>query len=42
MISSPNIANKKWVYGQYDHEVGIRTVIKPGSDASVLRLARYE
>jgi phosphoribosylformylglycinamidine synthase len=38
MISSPNIANKKWVYGQYDHEVGIRTVIKPGSDASVLRL----
>lgn len=38
MISSPNIANKKWVYGQYDHEVGIRTVIKPGNDASVLRL----
>ncbi|HWY35425.1 MAG TPA: AIR synthase-related protein, partial [Nitrosopumilaceae archaeon] len=26
------------VYGQYDHEVGIRTVIKPGYDASVLRL----
>jgi len=38
MIFSPNIANKKWVYGQYDHEVGIRTVIKPGNDASVLRL----
>jgi len=38
MISSPNIANKNWVYGQYDHEVGIRTVIKPGNDASVLRL----
>ncbi len=38
MISSPNIANKNWVYGQYDHEVGIRTVIKPGSNASVLRL----
>ena len=38
MISSPNIANKRWVYGQYDHEVGIRTVIKPGNDASVLRL----
>jgi len=38
MISSPNIANKNWVYGQYDHEVGIRTVIKPGQDASVLRL----
>jgi phosphoribosylformylglycinamidine synthase len=38
MISNPNIANKNWVYGQYDHEVGIRTVIKPGHDASVLRL----
>lgn len=38
MILSPNIANKNWVYGQYDHEVGIRTVVKPGSDASVLRL----
>ncbi|HSG73904.1 MAG TPA: phosphoribosylformylglycinamidine synthase subunit PurL, partial [Nitrosopumilaceae archaeon] len=38
MIASPNIANKNWVYRQYDHEVGIRTVIKPGNDASVLRL----
>jgi phosphoribosylformylglycinamidine synthase subunit PurL len=38
LISSPNIANKNWVYGQYDHEVGIRTVIKPGYNASVLRL----
>jgi len=32
------MANKNWVYGQYDHEVGIRTTIKPGYDASVLRL----
>jgi phosphoribosylformylglycinamidine synthase len=38
LISSPNIASKIWVYGQYDHEVGIRTVVKPGRDASVLRL----
>lgn len=38
LISSPNIASKNWVYHQYDHEVGIRTVIKPGQDASVLRL----
>ena len=37
-LSSPNIASKIWVYGQYDHEVGIRTVVKPGYDASVLRL----
>ena len=38
LLASPNIASKIWVYGQYDHEVGIRTVTKPGYDASVLRL----
>ncbi len=38
LIASPNIASKIWVYGQYDHEVGIRTVVKPGADASLLRL----
>jgi phosphoribosylformylglycinamidine synthase len=38
LLSSPNIASKNWVYGQYDHEVGIRTVVKPGRDAFVLRL----
>ena len=38
LLSNPNIASKNWVYSQYDHEVGIRTVIKPGYDAAVLRL----
>jgi len=38
LLSSPNIASKNWVYNQYDHEVGIRTVVKPGQDSSVLRL----
>ncbi|MDC8438282.1 MAG: phosphoribosylformylglycinamidine synthase subunit PurL, partial [Candidatus Nitrosotenuis sp.] len=38
LLACPNIASKIWVYGQYDHEVGIRTVIKPGVDSSVLRL----
>ncbi len=39
LLSSPNIASKRWVYQQYDHEVGIRTVIKPGqADAAVMRL----
>ncbi len=38
LLGAPNIASKIWVYGQYDHEVGIRTVTKPGGDASVLRL----
>ena len=39
LLANPTIASKRWVYQQYDHEVGIRTVIKPGSgDAAVMRL----
>jgi phosphoribosylformylglycinamidine synthase II len=39
LLSSPTIASKRWIYEQYDHEVGVRTVVKPGqSGASVLRL----
>lgn len=38
LLSSPNIASKAWVYEQYDHMVGINTVVRPGSDAAVLRL----
>ena len=38
LLSSQNIASKSWVYRQYDHEVQIRTVIKPGDDAAVLRI----
>lgn len=38
LLRSPNIANKRWVYSQYDHEVQIRTVVKPGDDAAVLRI----
>jgi phosphoribosylformylglycinamidine synthase len=39
LLSNPTIASKRWVYQQYDHEVGVRTVGKPGmGDAAVLRL----
>ncbi|MDP3066151.1 MAG: phosphoribosylformylglycinamidine synthase subunit PurL [Methanobacteriaceae archaeon] len=38
LLSSQNIARKQWVYRQYDHEVQIRTVVKPGDDAAVLRV----
>ncbi|HEX2471703.1 MAG TPA: phosphoribosylformylglycinamidine synthase subunit PurL [Nitrososphaera sp.] len=39
LLANPTIASKRWVYQQYDHEVGIRTVIKPGAgDAAVMRL----
>lgn len=38
VLSSPTIAKKEWVYRQYDHEVGINTVVKPGSDSAILRI----
>ncbi len=38
VLFSPTIAKKEWIYRQYDHEVGTNTVVKPGSDAGVLRI----
>ncbi|HJH30241.1 MAG TPA: phosphoribosylformylglycinamidine synthase subunit PurL [Methanosarcinaceae archaeon] len=38
VLSSHNIASKDWIYRQYDHEVQVRTVVKPGEDAGVLRI----
>jgi len=37
LLSSEDICSRSWVFQQYDHEVGDRTVIKPGrADAAVL------
>ncbi|MYB30271.1 MAG: phosphoribosylformylglycinamidine synthase subunit PurL [Cenarchaeum sp. SB0663_bin_5] len=38
MLQMPDCADKRYIYSQYDQEVGIRTVRRPGLDASVLRL----
>lgn len=38
LLSSPNIANKNWVYEQYDTQVRTNTAILPGCDASVVRI----
>ncbi len=39
LMASENIASKEWVYRQYDHEVGDRSVVKCGEgDAAVLRI----
>lgn len=43
LLSSPNIANKAWVYEQYDHMVQVNTVVLPGAaDAAVLRLKDWD
>ena len=38
LLSSPTIANKAWVYEQYDHMVRTNTILIPGSDAAVIRI----
>ena len=38
VVSDPTAASKEWVYRQYDHEVGLRTRVRPGDDAAVLDL----
>ncbi|MHA1803377.1 MAG: phosphoribosylformylglycinamidine synthase subunit PurL [Promethearchaeota archaeon] len=43
LIASENICSKEWVYRQYDHEVGIRSVVKCGDgDSGVLRIIGTE
>ena len=38
LLASPEIASKRWVWRQYDHQVLTNTVVGPGSDAAVLRV----
>jgi phosphoribosylformylglycinamidine synthase len=38
LVGSPGIASKEWVYRQYDQQVGINSLVLPGSDAGVLRI----
>lgn len=42
LLSSPNIASKRWVYGQYDSMVRTNTVVLPGSDAAVVRIKKSD
>ncbi|WP_419878351.1 phosphoribosylformylglycinamidine synthase subunit PurL [Brevibacillus centrosporus] len=36
LLAQPTVANKSWVYEQYDHIVRANTAVKPGSDAAVV------
>jgi phosphoribosylformylglycinamidine synthase II len=38
LLASPTIASKRWVYRQYDHMVRTNTLVRPGSDAAVVRI----
>ena len=36
LLGSENLASRRWVYRQYDHQVLNHTVVPPGGDAAVL------
>jgi len=38
LLGSPNIASKRWIYGQYDTTVRSSTAVRPGGDAGVVRI----
>src|SRR5262249_20753167 len=38
LLASPNVAEKRWIWRQYDHMVQTNTVERPGGDAAVIRV----
>jgi phosphoribosylformylglycinamidine synthase len=38
ILASPNVAEKSWIWTQYDHMVQTNTVERPGGDAAVIRV----
>lgn len=38
LLTSPTLADKEWVFRQYDHMIQTNTVLLPGADASVIRI----
>jgi len=40
LLGSPNIASRRWVWQQYDHQVQLNTVIVPGGDSALLRIKK--
>ncbi|GIU85852.1 MAG: hypothetical protein KatS3mg009_0367 [Acidimicrobiia bacterium] len=38
LLATPTIADKSWVWRQYDHQLFLNTVVGPGGDAALLRV----
>jgi phosphoribosylformylglycinamidine synthase II len=38
LMGSPDLASRRWIYQQYDQQVGGDTVQRPGGDAAVVRV----
>lgn len=42
LLASPNIANKAWIYKQFNHEAQGNTLVPAGSDAGIVRIPGTE
>ncbi len=42
LLDDPAIADRSWIYQQYDHQLFLNTVVEPGHDASLLRIKGTE
>jgi phosphoribosylformylglycinamidine synthase II len=38
LLTTPDLASRRWIWEQYDHMVGADTVQRPGGDAAVVRV----
>jgi phosphoribosylformylglycinamidine synthase II len=38
MMQHPDSVSRRWIYQQYDHQVGNDTLAKPGGDAAIVRV----
>lgn len=38
LLGTPDLCSKRWIWEQYDHMVGNDTVMRPGSDAALVRV----
>ena len=38
LVGSPNLGSRRWIWEQYDHVVRGGTVVRPGSDAAIVRV----
>ena len=39
VLASPNVCSRAWIYRQYDQQVMLNTLVLPGGDAAVIRIA---
>ena len=38
LLAMPSIASKEWVFQQFDYLSGNNTIVRPGSDAAIIRI----